>query len=216
MAESPPLELRCATCGALLAGPLLEVRPHGCPLTMTDGQPALPSGLLWRVVGDPEFQGLLPGNLVVNLKDLRETRPCGARHGCCGPSGLDGPNLACPAGHVVGTEVADCWTPHLAHFVPDAVVCVPAQEEGVRLLVFEAGSEPTAWHFTGWLHAQLGAGDWFGTDVAALAAWFAKQPGPVVRILWRQPAGARGEGLDPEQLAQALASGGDRLALVRE
>ncbi|WP_208354406.1 hypothetical protein [Pseudaestuariivita rosea] len=37
--------------------------------------------------------------------------------GCCGPSGIDGPNRICTCGAEVGTESSDCWT--LRNFVSE-------------------------------------------------------------------------------------------------
>jgi hypothetical protein len=41
--------------------------------------------------------------------------------GCCGPSGLDGPNLICSGCKVeIGTQESDCWKPHFVVTTPDA------------------------------------------------------------------------------------------------
>ncbi|GAA2216478.1 hypothetical protein GCM10009850_119470 [Nonomuraea monospora] len=41
--------------------------------------------------------------------------------GCCGPSGLDGPNLICSGCQTeIGTQESDCWKPHFVVTLPDA------------------------------------------------------------------------------------------------
>ncbi|MER5323001.1 hypothetical protein [Streptosporangium roseum] len=41
--------------------------------------------------------------------------------GCCGPSGMDGPNLVCSGcGAEIGTQESDCWKPHFVVTLPDA------------------------------------------------------------------------------------------------
>ena len=46
----------------------------------------------------------------------------GNDQGCCGSSGLDGPNRACICGNVVATEWSDCWTQSEIRFLPDAII----------------------------------------------------------------------------------------------
>jgi hypothetical protein len=69
------------------------------------------------------------GGFVLALADVTGTRYTDDRtrmSGCCGPSGIDGPNLLCAAcGAEVGTESSDCWTVH-------EVVLEPAAVEPVR------------------------------------------------------------------------------------
>ncbi len=53
------------------------------------------------------------------------------RQGCCGPSGSQGPNLACAGcGREVAVETADCGTPQQVAFLPDAVVPAGAVPRG--------------------------------------------------------------------------------------
>lgn len=78
-------------------------------------------------VAEPEEQQV--GGFVLAPTDVTGIRYTGNRtrmSGCCGPSGIDGPNLLCAAcGAEVGTESSDCWTVH-------EVVLEPAAVEPVR------------------------------------------------------------------------------------
>jgi hypothetical protein len=56
-------------------------------------------------------QSVLPGALLSSGDDI----------GCCGSSGMDGPNRSCRCGNVVATEWSDCWTLAEVRFLPDAV-----------------------------------------------------------------------------------------------
>ena len=91
---------------------------------------------------------------------------CGDRSGCCGPSGLNGPNVACACGAVVGTEVGDCWQ---THYVALTGVFLRPSGESRRVLVWPAGADATLWAFTAWLHEAFGLADWYGDDLGAIA-----------------------------------------------
>lgn len=103
-----PLTLRCATCGVVITRrlePTTELLPGG------DREPLVPGFRIVEV--DPEFDvwSTAPvGDWLVNKEDLLGCLEGGVRNGCCGVDGLDGPNLLCPNGHFVATEVGDCWT----------------------------------------------------------------------------------------------------------
>ncbi|MEV4800316.1 hypothetical protein AB0K18_09880 [Nonomuraea sp. NPDC049421] len=62
-------------------------------------------------------------NFVLHPEDLKgaERHPESRRwDGCCGPSGLDGPNLICPGCQAeIGTQESDCWK-HFVATLPDA------------------------------------------------------------------------------------------------
>jgi hypothetical protein len=98
----------------------------------------VPSGLLIRFTRDDEA-GRLPvilaadgfhrrptsraGAIAVNPGDVvrEHMDSTGTGYGCCGSSGLSGPNRACTCGLIVGTEWSDCWTKAEVRFIPDAV-----------------------------------------------------------------------------------------------
>ena len=70
------------------------------------------------------------GAFSVNPLDifLKSLVSCGRDAGCCGSSGLDGPNRACVCGEVLGTEWSDCRTQAEVRLHPDAVVLIPLTE----------------------------------------------------------------------------------------
>jgi hypothetical protein len=63
------------------------------------------------------------GAIAANPDDVIEeaVNPCGRRNGCCGPDGMDGPNLSCLCGQEIATEWGDCWTQAEVRFLPQAV-----------------------------------------------------------------------------------------------
>jgi len=104
----------CAECGAVLAHGL-EPLGSRADLNENDGEDRLPLGTFW--VSDGRYESERPGDIVVNLKDLRDIEPHTdptRLNGCCGLDGLDGLNLLCANGHEVGTERSDCWMAHHA------------------------------------------------------------------------------------------------------
>ncbi len=173
-AGEAPTAFYCRRCGAALSLPLRRL-PDWPPLTLCDGVDALPRGFFFRAPAEPEFwQRAGAGPFVVNLRDVVDMKPTGDRSGCCGPSGMDGPNLACPAGHTVATEVGDCWTPRMALFDPASALDVAtpgAEGPSARVLVVgEHGPLRSRGAFLAWAHAALELGSWHGDDLGALVA----------------------------------------------
>lgn len=143
---------RCAGCRAVLSAPVREV-----PLPPLDGAPLpyeLPDGgecpprlapgtfahdpdpyhLSWThpPAGAPAAQPGAP-YAVLGRGDVRGVAEVPRRRqGCCGPSGSQGPNLACAGcGREVAVETADCGTPQQVAFTPDAVVLDPVIPDAV-------------------------------------------------------------------------------------
>jgi hypothetical protein len=56
-----------------------------------------------------------------DVPGLRLTGGLGPHHGCCGPLGTGGRNLACGCGALVATIAADCMGPHELHLDPSRV-----------------------------------------------------------------------------------------------
>lgn len=111
--------LQCGQCGVALTRPLPLLHDTRL-LCKEDGEPYVPKGYLWCSTGDD----YPVGDWVIHLEELINAGflPNG-RHmsGCCGPSGLDGPNRVCANGHEIGTECSDCWMPHAIHLPPTLV-----------------------------------------------------------------------------------------------
>jgi hypothetical protein len=117
----------CKECGARLSGPLslfegpIRESPYGKPLY---GEPLLPAGcyaLSELVLANPPFYGVEPRELLVGIADLDGALATPRTGGCCGPSGHEGPNLVCPDGHPVGTQIGDCWQQHFCHLPLKAI-----------------------------------------------------------------------------------------------
>ncbi|MFC8453219.1 hypothetical protein [Kitasatospora sp. NPDC057223] len=88
--------------------------------------PARPRGL--PVPGDVVSTGTR-NTVVVHPDDVPGLRPPpGGRgdHGCCGPTGADGLNLACSCGVRLATLAADCLGPYELHLDPVRVYAFDA------------------------------------------------------------------------------------------
>lgn len=204
------LVARCARCQLALTLGAVEIPGSPSPITEQDGADGLPAGLFFRVETDDVWHGARLGSVVVHRGDLRNTRPSGERSGCCGPTGTDGPNLSCAHGHVVGTEVADCWTPRFVFFAPGAVVMTPDADERPEAIVrtFHAGASMTnAWPFHAWLHEALAAADWFADDTRALVAWWLAAHEGSIAVVFHGSRLARANGVAVDDIvAQVLAA----------
>jgi len=92
-------------------------------ISIADGKPYLPSGLFLVSQSEDEIIHQ-PGEYILNLADLQNTKRHSNRsrlRGCCGLDGCNGPNIVCINGHEVGTERSDCWMPHFIAISPSAV-----------------------------------------------------------------------------------------------
>ncbi|MFF9813457.1 hypothetical protein [Streptomyces sp. NPDC014006] len=62
-----------------------------------------------------------PGTILVNPEDASDLQPLPDWEnstGCCGPTGNEGLNRACPCGAPVATLAADCFGPYELHLDP--------------------------------------------------------------------------------------------------
>lgn len=120
---------RCSGCatpitGAVREAPLpdIDFAPSPCDLGRPDCPPRIAPGTF--AVAEPDEREL--GGLVLARIDVIGTRYIRSPRrmsGCCGPSGIDGPNLLCGGCEAeVGTESSDCWLPHQVVLKSDAVV----------------------------------------------------------------------------------------------
>jgi hypothetical protein len=83
------------------------------PVVLTGGKFAdRPTSPMGAIVANPA--GVIRENLTATAND----------YGCCGSSGLSGPNRACVCGSVVGTEWSDCWTEAEIRFDPRSIDAV--------------------------------------------------------------------------------------------
>lgn len=123
--------LHCSGCGARLSAPLAimsgkeagVVRP-----TVRDRQPLVARGTVFKswtpqhwFYSEPGHQlhfapqyWLNPDDLTEVVKDTHDRKRQG---GCCGETGMNGPNKICRCGADVGTWQDDCMTPKV--FIPE-------------------------------------------------------------------------------------------------
>jgi hypothetical protein len=201
--------LRCLACGAALTPALAPWR--GQPLTLLDGQDALPRGFYWQSPPGTEFwQGAGPDQIVVNRHDLVGLTPSGKNNqGCCGPSGMDGLNLLCPCGRPIATDVADCWTPHMALFGPRVGLGAATGLDEPGTSVFTIGGEPlrSLRAFVAWAHSALGATAWYGDDVEMLVLDWLTRTGDdeTLCIVWLNSETSKAAGVPVRAIEAAAA-----------
>ena len=88
--------LTCRACRAPLSLPLTALDAQVDPARLEEGRDVVPRGCLWPAApGFAELHAVRGGDWMVCRADLPDAVSRGD-HGCCGPSGLDGPNLHCP------------------------------------------------------------------------------------------------------------------------
>lgn len=124
----------CARCGQCLTAEVIETElpAHETRNDAAEGglfQPLMPQG---TYAVDPERSSRQrigrhspPGTVVLNPADV----PGAAQHpkpyrniGCCGPDGLQGPNLVCQScGTEIGTAQTDCWVAPVIRLEPTAL-----------------------------------------------------------------------------------------------
>ncbi len=127
-------QLICRSCGAKLTAlldPITTVSKAAalCDFECDERGAPVPRGHVLFVEGDvfamrqADVQGWKPEGLPQAWMHLEDVAPfvgdsadTRRMSGCCGPSGIDGPNRVCACGVDVGTESSDCWTWHM--FVP--------------------------------------------------------------------------------------------------
>lgn len=112
--------LRCAACDAAVSDPVSIETDDDLPFAAAN-EPAFPKGKGWVTMEPiPQDQRaacpnlLYPNYVFMSTESLAEgvadTPHKDRLSGCCGPSGLDGPNRVCVCGNHIGTEQRDCWT----------------------------------------------------------------------------------------------------------
>lgn len=122
MEHDQAVQIRCRACAAVLTPPL---RRFQGPLSGEDGAEYVPRGTVGLT--DGEDLGAAIGHYATHLEDAKHLGYVsdGRRlSGCCGPSGLDGPNRICTCGAEIATEKSDCWMPHAVVFDPEKVELV--------------------------------------------------------------------------------------------
>lgn len=202
--------LTCRACGRELSVPLTAIEVSADPhVPVEDGGEVIPTGCAWWAQpGFAELHAVRGGDLMCRRADLPVAVLGKASFGCCGPDGLDGPNLECPCGVAFATEMGDCWQPHVVAVDPDRVERVPAAP-AVKVHVYPpAGrARATAWELAAWLHEVLGAEDWYGTDLDRLAAEWASRASTPVVLVWVDADREAREGVEVDALIGKLEGG---------
>lgn len=217
-----PWVLRCVGCGEVVSRPLLEIVGGSAPLFDAQGERyaaglrgATPErGTLWRSDGSLEWGAR--GDVVVHADDVVGLARVGAWSGCCGPTGMDGENLACASGHAIATRVADCWTPNFVVFTGRAVAIDAANGEVVLpgAAVVLDPERPLREASALWvrLHEVLGCSGWYGADVATLLEDRVTATEAPIVVVWRDAAASRAAGLPVEAVVDAFVAARRRSA----
>lgn len=115
----------------------IEPEPWGAPFVRQEDQdnpvPPHPRGILVATEEGFVISAGPRDTIVVHPDDAPLLRPLpGGENsiGCCGPSGMDGPNRACPCGARIATLVADCSGPYELHFDPVRTYAFTPQDTG--------------------------------------------------------------------------------------
>lgn len=106
------MRIKCKLCGIELTDDLVEVKSSG-QLSEIDGRDFIARGHFF--VSDGEYYSGTENQIIINVKDLINSRNHTDKarlNGCCGLDGCDGPNKLCLDGHEIGTEMSDCWIAH--------------------------------------------------------------------------------------------------------
>ena len=107
------MKVICQKCNVEISKRVTELDDLSL-LNENDGEAYIPEGFFWVDNGDVDIR--TKGTIIINLNDLINSNyhPDPSRlNGCCGYDGLDGINRICVNNHEIGTEISDCWTPHL-------------------------------------------------------------------------------------------------------
>jgi hypothetical protein len=120
---------QCSRCGRDIT-PRLTLLADKSKVVLKDAVDLLPPGhyIPRDAIAEGEnFYESMPGDFLVNLRDLLKLMPTGNRNGCCGCHGCDGPNLKCKCGNVLATEHSDCWMPTFVVLHLNSIHVVPSK-----------------------------------------------------------------------------------------
>jgi hypothetical protein len=116
--------LSCSACGRRLTRDCRVGALEEFTVDAQDRAPSVQVGVMVRLEDMPDRPGVaLAGCISTNPEDVirSSVKHIGMQAGCCGLDGMDGPNVSCVCGAVVGTEWSDCWTQAELRFLPAAV-----------------------------------------------------------------------------------------------
>lgn len=200
----------CATCGAELTPPLEDVAPGFGPFFSLN-RDVVSRGRLWLADATHAADDMPEGSAVANLDDA-QTVPLGLREGCCGVSS-NGPNLACRAGHAVGTERSDCLTFRFVCFDPAHTIVAPTSGTDAQRIVFIGHGRGDEMRLRMQLNAEFELGEW-GGDLEALFDAVALVAGRPVELIWARANRSRQAGINVEEQAARLQRSGAVVTIV--
>ncbi|APU39572.1 hypothetical protein BSL84_07075 [Streptomyces sp. TN58] len=103
---------------------VIDPEPWGAPFVAPDAQAVDPHRSR-ALLMPPDMTGMVPAgprnSVIVHPEDVPSLQLAGSlgiHHGCCGPLGTGGRNMACVCGALVATLAADCMGPHELHLDP--------------------------------------------------------------------------------------------------
>ena len=116
------MKLICKACNLEISEPLTELKDLNL-INVNDGQDYIPRGFYCIQEEDTAY-GIVKGSIIINIKDLINSKRHSNRsrlNGCCGLDGCDGMNRVCLHDHEIGTEYSDCWRYHKVILNPESV-----------------------------------------------------------------------------------------------
>jgi len=125
------MKITCKQCSIELADELVEVLGPG-QVREIDDQDFINQGKFF--VSDGEYYAGTESDIIINLKDLKNSKnhtDASRLNGCCGLDGMDGRNKTCINGHEIGTEKSDCWMAHAFIFDNDKILVDSKQRDGI-------------------------------------------------------------------------------------
>lgn len=116
--------LSCSACGRRLTRDCRVGALEEFTVDAQDREPSVQVGVMVRLedLADRPLVAMA-GCISTNPDDVIRSavKHIGPQAGCCGLSGMDGPNVSCVCGAVVGAEWSDCFTQAEVRFLPEAV-----------------------------------------------------------------------------------------------
>jgi hypothetical protein len=115
------MRIKCKKCHIELTDDLVEVSGVG-QLSEIDNKDYINRGQFF--VSDGQYYTGTKNQIIINIKDLKNSKnhtDPSRLNGCCGLDGTNGLNKLCINGHEIGTEKSDCWMAHALVFENDKI-----------------------------------------------------------------------------------------------
>ncbi|AHN22380.1 hypothetical protein FCT18_08040 [Lysinibacillus sphaericus] len=115
------MKVLCKACKLEISESLIELKDLNL-INKNDGQDYIPRG--FYLIQQETAYDIVKGSIIINIKDLINSKRHSNRsrlNGCCGLDGCDGMNRVCLHNHEIATEYSDCWRIHQVIFNPELV-----------------------------------------------------------------------------------------------